>query len=268
MTLPDNIALLHTGEETLRVEALRRIAEMPDMLAHLKMVESGMDVVHSLLPSTAVQDESQLALGNLGIRVFNAVAVALKLLLSGYYQASALQLRDVLETTFLLDYFSTDVALIAQWRSMPEADRKRVFGPAKIRIALDNRDGFTESKRAKAYDLLCGLAGHATPEGAIMLVPDRNCTTVHCGPFLEETALAALLSECASLATQAAIVFCVVIKDENLDQTQSRITFMEAQGKWFKRFFDREPDNARIDELKALLALARREQRSSGVSDL
>lgn len=264
MATPENIARLHAGEEKLRVEALRRIAEQPDLTMHLAMVERSMDLIHALLPSTAVKDANQLALGNLGIRIFNAIAVALKLLLSGYYQASALQLRDVLETTFLLDYFSTDVTLVEQWRTNPEADRMKTFGPAKVRIALDKRDGFTGSKRKKAYDLLCILAGHATPEGAIMLVPDRNATTVHCGPFLEEAALLAVLSECASLATQAAIVFCAVIKDENLDQMEARITFMGAPSEWFKRFFARELDQAKIDELKILLASARMEHQTVG----
>ena len=217
-----------------------------------------MAVIHALLPSTAVRNEDQLMLGNLGIRIFNALAVALKLLLSGYYQASALQLRDVLETTFLLDYFSTDKTLLTQWRTLPEAKRKNVFRPVSIRTALDARDGFTEKKRAVAYDLLCRLAGHATPEGAVMLVPDPKSTSVHCGPFLEETALNALIAECASLSVQAAGAFSTLIIDENLDQKEARIAYMQAEADWFERFFEIKIDRTKIEELRTLLRLARK----------
>ncbi len=254
----DNLELLHSGEEALRAESLRRIATLPVMATHLSMIEHCLNLIYALLPSTAVLDKDQLALGNLGIRIFNAVAVSLKLLLSGYYQASALQLRDVLETTYLIDYFSTDTTLIEQWRTMPERNRKNKFKPVSIRSALDDRDGFAEKKRAAAYDLLCRLAGHPTPEGATMLVPDRSATAVHCGPFLEESAMCAVLSECASLATQAASAFCVLNSGENLDQLEARLVFMEESSDWRERIFGATPDQAEIiEELRHLLATAR-----------
>ncbi|MES2150681.1 MAG: hypothetical protein V4508_12920 [Pseudomonadota bacterium] len=41
----------------------------------------------------------------LGIRMFNSAATALKLALTGYNQAGFSRVRDLLETTHLLDYF-------------------------------------------------------------------------------------------------------------------------------------------------------------------
>ena len=254
---PENIELLHTGEEMLRAESLKRIAVLPDMVMHLAMVEHSMDLINALLPSSSVQDEDQLMLGNLGIRIFNALAAALKLMLSGYYQASGLQLRDVLETAFLLDYFSTDSQLITAWRTTSEVERKRAFKPVNIRIALDNRDGFIEKKREEAYKLLCKLAGHATPEGIVMLVPQRGGKSVHCGPFLENSALQALLSEAAKLAVQAAGAFRVVIRNENLNQMEARIFFMEAEADWLEKFFAAKPDRTRIAEMRSQLAVAK-----------
>jgi hypothetical protein len=227
--IPENAELLHKGEEAIRAESLTRIESLADLSAHLLMVERSMNLIHALLPSTDVKDDDQLMLGNLGIRAFNALAVSLKLLLSGYYQASALQLRDVLETTFLLDYFSTDGTLITKWRTMPEAERENAFRPVTIRTKLDERDSFTEKKRVKEYNLLCMLAGHPTPEGVVMIVPDRNRDMVHCGPFLENTAMQAVLSECAKLAAQAAGAFRIVIARENFDQYEASIDFMEAE---------------------------------------
>ena len=251
---PENIDLLHAGEESIRAESLRRIAVLPEMTEHLAMLERCVDLIYALLPSTNVQDEDQLMLGNLGIRIFNALAATLKLMLSGYYQASALQLRDVLETTFLLDYLSIDATLITGWRTMPERDRKKAFKPVSIRTALDKRDGFTEKKRAAAYDLLCRLAGHATPEGVVMLVPVPGGRSVHCGPFLEDTALQALLSESTKTGIQASMAFSTLIDDENLNQTEARIDFMEAKANWLEKFFGATPDRTGIAELRLLVA--------------
>src|SRR3546814_13707822 len=70
-------------------------------------------------------DTDQLTLGNLGIRCFNSLAACLKLALSGYYQAATLHIRDLLEVAFLLDHFSTNPALVTEWRTLPERDRER-----------------------------------------------------------------------------------------------------------------------------------------------
>lgn len=264
MSIPDNLTRLHYKEEELRAESLRRIGELPDLAAHLNIIERVMDLIFALLPSIRVTDEDELHLGNLGIRCFNALAASLRLMLGGYYQASALHIRDLLETTFLIDYFSTDRALVTQWRTMSDRDRKIAFKPITVRDALDKRDGFTTRKRKEAYELLCKLAGHATPEGAVMLAPDPSIGTVHCGPFLETTALDAVLSEAAKTAIQAAGAFRQVIKADGIDAHAARIGFMHEEAAWLKRFFNQEPDEARLAELRELLALARVGEADSG----
>ncbi|KQS50980.1 hypothetical protein [Sphingomonas sp. Leaf198] len=247
---------LYKGEEAIREESLRRLAAVPDMAAHLEIIEQSLNLIYVLLPSRNVHDADQRTIGNLGIRMFNALNASLKLSLSGYYQASGLQLRDLLETTFLLDYFSTDPTLVTQWRTIPEKQRKAKFGPAKIRTELDRRDGFIKARRRDAYDMLCSLAGHATPEGVVMLVPVPGGTDVHCGPFLENTALHSVLSETAKHAVTAAGAFRTVVQDETLDQNEARIVFMEAEADWFERFFE-TPDRTGIAKLRETLASAR-----------
>src|SRR3546814_20822017 len=93
-------------------------------------------------------------------------------LLSGYYQAATLHIRDLLEVAFLLDHFSTNPALVTEWRTLPERDRERQFSALAIRQALDKRDNVTDEKRRAAYKTLSTLPGHAPPEGALMLAPD------------------------------------------------------------------------------------------------
>lgn len=264
MSVPENLTRLHDNEEVLRAESLRRIGELPDLAAHLHIIERAMDLIFAFLPSTEVTDEDELHLGNLGIRCFNALSSFLKLMLGGYYQASALHIRDLLETTFLIDYFSTDPALVTRWRTMSDRDRKIAFKPITVRHALDKRDGFTTMKRKEAYELLCKLAGHATPEGAVMLAPDPSIGTVHCGPFLEITALDAVLSEAAKTAVQAAEAFRQVIKADGLDAHAVRVGFMHEEATWLKRFFNQEPDEAKLAELRELLAVARAEKAGNG----
>ena len=53
------------------------------------------------------------------MRTFNAFAASIKLTLSGYHQNSALILRDVMETVFLLSLFAGDPSLVARWRFQP-----------------------------------------------------------------------------------------------------------------------------------------------------
>lgn len=266
MTIPENIARLHNGEEVLRQESLRRIAEMPDLAAHLAMIEQAMNLIQALLPSTEVKDEDQLVLGNLGIRCFNALSSCLKLMLSGYYQAATLHIRDLLETAFLLDHFSGDPTLVTQWRTISERERKRAFSPFAVRDALDKRDGFDGMKRKAAYEQLCKLAGHATPEGAVMLAPDPSVGTVHCGPFLENTALNAVISETALTSIQAAGSFRIVMKTKGIEANGARVSFMHAEADWLKKFFNREPDHAQLAELRELLAIARAEEAQLGSS--
>lgn len=56
--------------------------------------------------------------------------------------------RDILEVAFLLDYFRSNEARIAEWRGCTESERNKKFGAYKVRTALDDRDGFKERKRA------------------------------------------------------------------------------------------------------------------------
>jgi hypothetical protein len=72
-------------------------------------------------PLASSSDENLKVAVVLGMRTFNAFAASIKLALSGYHQNSALILRDVMETVFLLDLFAGDPSLIERWR---HADKK------------------------------------------------------------------------------------------------------------------------------------------------
>ncbi|MCV0371843.1 hypothetical protein [Filomicrobium sp.] len=197
--IPESLVSLHRGEEFLRRKSIEAIQANTKLLLHIEIVECAMDVLDALR-TYPTDDEDLKVIQVLGMRQFNALASATKLMLSGYNQTSALILRDVMETVFLLDYFRTERSAIAKWRIADKATRLRDFKPVKIREALDKRDGFTSKKRAEFYELFSELAGHASMKGIGMLKPHGMDAQI--GPFFDVTALAATVGEMGRLAVQ------------------------------------------------------------------
>lgn len=192
--LPENFHSLHRGEELLRQQSLDAIGAAEDLEQHARALEAAMNVIDHFARQYATEDPDAFAIQQLGIRVFNGTASALKLLLSGYYQTSALQVRDMLETAFLLDHFTMDTNLVFAWRTATDGDRWRQFKPYTVRKALNERDGFKEDKRGEHYKRLSTLAGHASPKGFAMLRPSAS-NLANIGPFFDVRSLRAVLEE-------------------------------------------------------------------------
>ena len=114
--IPENILRLYAGEEDLRAKALALIEADACLALHLDITERVMDLF-DILRQFQTEDEDLKVIQVLGIRMFNAFASAIKLMLSGYSQKSALILRDILECTFLVDLFPTDRSAILRWRT-------------------------------------------------------------------------------------------------------------------------------------------------------
>lgn len=199
MTFPENLNLLHSHEETLRDEATRRLGILPNVELHFALTESVMDLL-DLYRQYPADNEDLKTMQALGCRVFNAFASATSLMLAGYYQPSAMLLRDILETVFLVSYFGSEPSAIARWRSIPAGRTVHEFKPVIIREYLDKRDGFTGQKRAEAYKMLSQLAGHPTALSFAMLRPTGM--DIQNGPFLDMTILEAVASEMGKLAVQ------------------------------------------------------------------
>ena len=155
--------------------------------------------------------------------------------MSGYPQTSAMRMRDVLETVFLVNLFCTDRSAIERWRKADAKNRRKEFAPIKVRISLDDRDGFTERKREKMYHLFSELAGHPSMEGFEMLRPlgmdARN------GPFLDSTALEAVTSELGRLAMQVGEHFVAFFSDEWSNAQATRQAFARTKLSWAKEFY-------------------------------
>jgi hypothetical protein len=119
------LAGLHHQEEQLREKALDLVQGDQRMQLNLAIVEAAMDLA-DVFRRHDTGDEDLKAIKMLGMRTFNAFGASLKLALSGYSQNSALLLRDVMETVFLIDYFAGDRSLIERWRFADKKARMKI----------------------------------------------------------------------------------------------------------------------------------------------
>lgn len=251
-SIPKNLEALHEGEEFLRSKSLENIEADEDLLRHVSVIEKSMDLLNLLSTNPLPEeDEDTRIIQLLGMRLFNGCATSFQLILSGYYQNAAMIMRDLLETVFLLGFFLHDQTKISEWRKADDSTRKKLFAPIKVRIALDDKDGFTEKKRAAAYELLCELASHPTYKGFQMLAPKGH--EHHCGPFFDSTALKALIEELVKLAIQAGQNHTLFFNGKTKAEMTAKIYFMEACSEWLEVYFNRPFERTDIEEMKAQL---------------
>ncbi|MEP3435822.1 MAG: hypothetical protein ABJN75_03430 [Hoeflea sp.] len=254
---PDNLSLLHSGEETLRLKSIEIIEADADLLRHIAMVETCMDMLQYVRQNTPKMSDDQLVIALLGASVFNSIGSALKLLLGGYYQSSGLQIRYILETGWLIDYLKMDPAHVQAWKLIPESEREKKFKPWIIRNALDKRDGFVEQKRAAHYKRLCVLCGHPTFASFTMLRPDPNADA-HMGPFLVQSLLEGCVQElvqCTIIAWMAVMRFFPPV---TLPDYRARVIYLETHGEWMEEVFGKKPDPTLLNEIKTHIAALER----------
>jgi hypothetical protein len=233
--LPDNLVSLHNQEEQLRTKALELVSQNNKLAIHVAVVEQAMNL-GDLVRQFKTDDEDLKVIQIFGMRMFNAFGASLKLALSGYSQNSALVMRDILETVFLVDRFARDRTLIAKWRF---ADRKALrddFSPVAVRKALDALDGDTTKRREEVYRLFSELAGHPTMKSAWMMRSQKDGDAV-IGPFIEATSLEAVLSEMGRIAVQVGQHISAFFPNDWTPAFGPRLAFVEITKKWLATFY-------------------------------
>ncbi len=248
--LPENLNLLRQGENDIRDQSIRSIEAGPDLTMHVKMIEQVMDTLQFYRVNYNENTPEQITVLLLGARIFNSIAASFGLIVSGYYQAGGVHTRDVLETTFLLDYFSTDLRLVSKWMAASHQVRKKDYGLVKIRKALDDRDGYTTQKRYEHYKLLCNLAAHPTAEGIGLLRPSHDDLAVM-GPYRSDLWLNASIEELVKVCLLASDVFVKFFPSKDLPHMKASLARIEGSAAWFKRFFsvDKSTEIAEMKEL-------------------
>jgi hypothetical protein len=199
-----DISRTHEHEESLWAQSMTLARDDPELSFRLSFVERAIALVFGFTIEHVAQSEDETTTQLIGVRLFNAAAAGLKLAFSGYYQPAFHQLRDVMEIGFLLDYFRTSPSAVALWRKSDAATRKKLFSPAKVRMALDARDGDTTKKRADIYDKLSGRASHVSPEGFAIVFQEGSAQL---GPFFDRLRLLAWLEEALLRLVPTAVVY-------------------------------------------------------------
>ena len=233
--VPENLCSLHAEEENLRQKAEALIEKHDGLALHLSVVERAMDLA-DILRQLPTEDEDLKVIQFLGMRTFNAFGASVKLALSGYVQNSALIMRDILETVFLLDLFKGDRTLIEPWRLADRKKRMKNFSPVRVRDALDTRDGFEGKKREEVYKMFSELAGHPTMKSVAMMRPQKDGDAV-IGPYMEETALEAVLSEMGRLAIQVGEVLDAFLPNTFEGAIGVRVEFARVKQDWLETFY-------------------------------
>lgn len=230
----DNLNGLHTQEQLLREKAIEIIQGKPKLLLHLDVIEHTMSV-SNIVVDYSTEDEDLKVIQMLSIRIFNAFGASLKLMLSGYHQKSAMIMRDILETVFLMDLFKTDHTAIERWRNANKKQRRKEFAPVAVRKTLDARDGIDTKKRAKTYEILSELASHPTMWTQNMLKSEMD-GDILMGPFMGETILRQGLEELGRLAVQAGEIMDAFLPRE-WDSENTRQNFAYIKNKWMETFY-------------------------------
>ncbi|MEI7872305.1 MAG: hypothetical protein WCK95_09305 [Alphaproteobacteria bacterium] len=244
MTVADNLLTLQAEEDRIRSISLAHIRQHEDLGLHADAIEAAMSVIEHFTAGWLTADLDELTIQHLGIRLFNAAASAWRLLLCGYYQNSTAQLRDLLETAFLLDYLGTAPGLVATWRDARSAADRDQFRPVKIRESLDTRDGFKERKRADHYRLLSTYASHPNPLGFAMLRP-AGTTLAKVGPFFDESALKAVLEEAGKAVLPAAVNYVPYFELRTPTDMETRHHFYAVADRWFRAGYGIAPSDGK-----------------------
>ena len=235
LVIPEGLANLHVREEVLRDKAISLIVADPRLILHLNIIEHAMDLAY-ILRQFPTDDEDFKVLQLMGMRLFNAFGASVNLALSGYGQNSALVMRDILETVFLLDLFKSDRPALERWRFADKKAYEKEFSPVRVREALDKRDGFSERKRAAIYKLFSELAGHPTMKSMYMMRPDKD-GDAHIGPFIERPMLEAIITEMGKLAIQAGELLDAFFPSDWSDGAATRVAFAKQKKLWTSEFF-------------------------------
>ena len=240
MAATDNLTSLHDHEEELRSRSLAVIKADAALSDHWDLVAEAMNAIYAFSHDHPHGSEDELTLQYLGIRLFNAAGVSVKLALSGYYQKAFDQVRDVIETYFLVDYLSTYPDEIDEWK---RADRKKLtwyFSPARIRNEFDKRDRYTSGERTRIYRLISEAASHASYRG-ISLMATGPDNLVQVGPFFDENKLKVWMNEMAIRLSHAAIVLTSNPEGIDLQLLNTRTHYLEVCNEWWSKYRGMKP---------------------------
>jgi hypothetical protein len=230
----DNLNSLHEQEEGIRTKSLSLIRADARLSDHWNLVAEALNVIYAFAHDHDHSSDNELTLQYLGVRLFNAGAASIKLALSGYYQKAFDQIRDIIETYFLVDYLTTYPDKIVDWKLADKKKRISAFGPGIIRTALDKRDGHAGGRK-KIYDLISELASHASYPG-IALTATGSANMVQVGPFFDEKKVDVWLQEIAMRLSHAAVILVSNPEGRDPQLLATRAHYVDVANRWWSKY--------------------------------
>jgi hypothetical protein len=189
--LPDNFLRLWQAHDELIPWATEKISDVEHLKDHVDLISTYMTGV-KFAQESSVSSARHTAICGLLMRSFEMLSIGLRSCLSGSYHASAMAARDLIETAFLLDFLLDQPGEPERWliADLSDLSGNGKYSPRKVREYLDQRDGYTERKRKKHFDMLSTLGAHPTPYGFSLRRDGHG--NINLGPFKQ----ADLVREC------------------------------------------------------------------------
>ena len=154
--------------------------------------------------------------------------------MSGYYQKAFHQVRDILETSFLVDYLSTYRDKIDEWRCADK--KKRIALRSRLHSEGARRAGRLYERQAKG-DLrpVLQVASHASYAG-ISLITTGPDNMAQVGPFFDQKKLTVWLQEMALRLSPAASHLMPDTGGHDLKLLATRMHYLEVLHGWWSKY--------------------------------
>lgn len=178
-----------------------------------------------------IENEDQKTISYIGARVFNDGMVAFKSCMNGYYQIATSLVRDLIEIQFLLDYFRTYPKKISEWRKSTNKKRYKKFAPHVLYKKLDERDGWTEERRKKTYQMFCEHAAHVSFPGIKLISNNEGVVLV--GSFYDEKKLLNTILEIDRRLGHTVMSTVALLPNTDVQAIRAQLDLMDAFSKVF-----------------------------------
>jgi hypothetical protein len=214
-----------------------------DLRTHVQMINIDLNFIDELLRAHIHRTSDELIVHRLAVRCFNSGAAALQLARSGYYQPCIAIIRDIMETSLLLDLFSREPTVIGEWTRSTEKERDRKFSAYQVRLrleVLDVRDSGRVLNRAQTYKRFCTYGTHPSPEGFSLISPNMM---TQIGPFPDEGRLRAVIEEIALHLTFASIVIANFVDSEKAEVINLQVKFFTQTDIWANKYLRSSSQN-------------------------
>jgi hypothetical protein len=237
--LPENLEKLDEKENEIASQSKLNLNAEPQLKEQLKIFYESRNMICDLFSNYRPQNKDEKIIQFFSARLFNNVSCAFSIMLKGYYQISFLIQRDILETGFLLDYFSSYPEEIQKWKKAKTSNEKRKFKPLHIRQALDERDGQAvqdQELRQWKYKLLSEYGSHVSYEGFKLLIDKR---TAQIGPFFDEKKLKSCMEELTSCTISSTLYLLTNFKNLPDNFLDSIKKYIKLSTNWLENYSPR-----------------------------